>query len=309
MPIEGTLHNVQYLTDVSNQVRNEEYIADLAYPAIPVKKDTDLIAVYGSENLRLEEDRRADATRARVVSHSVSNTSYFLTTRALAHTYTQREIDNADSPISPAVEATENVTDRLMLRREVGAVTEMFTTTTFGTGAALVSTTSWRYNTTTTDPIVAAHSAASSILLRSAHRPNQLVMGFDTYNNVQDHVSVLDRVKYTQTGKITPGLLAALFDVDRLVIGTAVRDTGIEGISSSNSAVWTGGFALFSYVAPQPGLKKVSVGYLLHRGPQPFEVREWYDDPTKAFYVEAETAYVFKTVATVAGYLVSGANV
>src|SRR3990167_4388816 len=131
MPIEGTLHNVQYLTDVSNQVRNEEYIADLAYPAIPVKKDTDLIPIYGSENLRLEEDRRADATRARVVSHSVSNTSYQLTVRALAHTYTQREIDNADSPISPAVEATENVTDKLMLRREVSAAQEMMTTTTF----------------------------------------------------------------------------------------------------------------------------------------------------------------------------------
>ncbi len=37
MPIEGTTHNVQYLTDVSNQVRNEEYIADMVYPAIPVK--------------------------------------------------------------------------------------------------------------------------------------------------------------------------------------------------------------------------------------------------------------------------------
>lgn len=303
---EGVVHHPQLLTDVTNKLRNESYIADMVWPVVGVVKDTDRLAVYTTDSLKVVETVRANKSRAKEATFGVSYTTYYLQEHALSDLVTERDRANCDPAINADIDCVENLTDRLLLGREVAAATMAFTSSTWSTGVSLTSTTSWRYNTTTADPAISAHSATASIQMRSGKRPNQCVMGYQSYAYMRDNVALLDKIKYTQIGSMTPGLIAAIFDVDQLVIGEAVRDNGLEGVSSSNTSVWANG-ALFQYVERNPGLRKVSSGYLLTRTPgQAFGVKQWREEEYDGDRTEVSTSWAFKAVCTAAAYLVMG---
>ena len=303
MSIVGTVHVDTFLTGVSNAFKNKEHVATDVFPAVSVVKETGMIPVYGSENLRLEQTLRDNGSPSRRANWSVSNTSYILSEHALSDSVTDRDRDNYDPPIQAEIDTTEHLTDRILLRREYNCAAVVMTTTTWSTNESLNTATSWTDVTTTADPCENAFSAASSILLRSAQRPNQCVMGYGGYDLLRTHRAILDRIKYTQLGQVTPGLIAALFDVDRLIVGTAIRDAGVEGASSSNTAIWDGTKALFMWVPDSPGLKTPSAGYTLQKGAQPFRTRKWRDEAVEGDIIEASTMFQFKAVATAAGYL------
>ncbi len=304
---DSQVHQSQLLTTVSVKYRNEEYISDAVFPMVQVVKRFDKISVYGRENLRVEETVRQNKSVSRSASFSVSNTAYALERHALHDVVSDEDRDNYDKPLDADVDATENLTDKIWLRKEVSAAELAFTTTTWSSNATLTSTTAWIYNTVTSDPVIAAHSAGSAILLASARMPNQAVIGWETYDSVRNHKSVLDRIKFTQLGQATPGLIASLWDVDELVIGTAIRNAEVEGVGNSNTFIWQNR-ALFHHVAPRPGLRQVSSGYQLVKGPQPFRTKTWREEAIDGDMLEVETFYAFKAVATDAAFLFTGTD-
>ncbi|KKK55651.1 hypothetical protein LCGC14_3072390, partial [marine sediment metagenome] len=81
------------------------------------------------------------------------------------------------------------------------------------------------------------------------------------YKALRNHADILDRIKYTERGIVTKDLLAALFDVDKVVIAEAVRNTAAKGASESTDFIM-GKHALLAYAAPSAGIKRPSAGYI-----------------------------------------------
>ena len=294
----------QLLTNISTRYSNSVYVADTIAPVVGVKKETDTHLVYGYEQFRLPYTRRGNKSEAKSASYAASSSTYNLTYHALRDWVSQRDRDNADAPQNPDMDATRNLTDLIMLRREVDCRNLMFTTTTWAQNSALVSTTSWRYNTTTSgNPAIHAHSAISILLNNSAKRPNVVLIGHPTYLNLLDNANILERLKYVTTGILGKEIIASLMDVDKMVVGEAIQTTTQEGLGNTTGAVWANN-ALFAYVAPAPALNAVSAAYAFTlNGKQPYSVRKYRDDPRDADTIEVETAYQYKAVATLAAYL------
>ena len=294
----------QLLTNVSTRYSNSVYIADTIAPVVGVKKETDSFAVYGWEQFRLPATRRGNKAEAHTASYAASSSTYNLTYHALKDHVSQRDRDNADAPQNPDIDATRNLTDLIMLRREVDCMTLMFTTTSWAQNSALISTTSWRYNTTTSgNPAIHAHSAQSIILTNSGKRPNTVLIGHPTYMNLLDNANILERLKYVTTGILSKEIIASIMDVDKMVVGEAIQTTTQEGLGNTTGAVWAGN-ALFAYVAPAPGTNVVSAAYAFTlNGKQPYSVRKYRDEAKDADAIEVETAYQYRAVATLAAYL------
>jgi hypothetical protein len=66
--------------------------------------------------------------------------------------------------------------------------------------------------------------------------PNKLVLGYVSWSSgLVDHPDLLDRIKHTQTGVVTQGLLAGVLGLDRVIVADSIRNTADEGATVSNS--------------------------------------------------------------------------
>lgn len=144
-------------------------------------------------------------------------------------------------------------------------VTRFFTTTLWGSpeykGAAAASGTDLLYwSTALSTPITDVDHAQIAIQSVTGYKPNVLVIGPYVYSALKNHASILDRIKYTQRGIVTKELLAALFDVDKVLVAEGVKNAAAKGASEDTDFI-AGKHALLAYAAPSPGIKQPTAGY------------------------------------------------
>lgn len=299
MPLKSQLHVNQLLSNVSVQYKNTEYIWDKVFPQVPVMKDTDLYRVY-DRNFRIPETKRAAKGVAREFQFEVSTSSYALEQHALKEYVGVDEIDNYDQG-SLEVDTTENLTDAIYRRIE-DTVATLFTTTNWSLNVSLAATAAWSLNTITSDPVPVVDTAASTIIANSGKTPNFMILPRNGFIAVKNHVSVLDRVKYTSS-ELSESMVAALFSVPELLVPTAVKDTAAEGVAASITNFF-GNMAFLGWKPGSAGLKTPSCGYTFIKNTP--RVRSWFDNERKATAIEVEVTFQPKVVASLTGYLING---
>lgn len=297
MPQKSQLHVNQLLSNVSVKYANSEYIWDKVFPQVPVMKDTDLYRVY-DRNFRVPETKRAPKGVAREFGFDVSTSTYALEQHALKDYVGVDEEENYDQG-SLKVDTTENLTDAIYRRIEL-SVASLFTTTSWSLNVSLAAANAWTANTTVSDPVPIVDTATSTIIANSGKTSNFMILPRDGYIAAKNHVSILDRVKYT-SAEISTAMLAGLFSVSELHVPTAVQDTAAEGVAASISAMW-GDIAFLGWKPASPGLKTPSCGYTFIRSTP--RVRSWVDNERNAEAIEVEIKYQPKVVASLTGYLI-----
>lgn len=301
MPLKSQLHVNQLLSNVSVQYKNQEYLWDKIFPIVNVAKDSDLYRVY-DRNYRIVETARAPKAVANEMGFDFSNSSYMLEQHALKdYVGVDEEINNDQGSLQ--VDATEYLTDAIYRRMEF-MMSELFTKTSWSLSVSLSATTVWSQNTTVSDPIPVWDTAASTIIANSGVTPNFAFTNRTNYVQMKNHVSVLDRVKYTSS-EVGQAMIAALIGVNEFYVSTAIYNTGAEGAVSGTAAGATTFFAnksFMGYKPASPGLRQVSAGYsFLSNQPR---VRTWKDEERNAMAIEVEVKYSPKIVASLTGYLI-----
>ena len=302
MAFGGNLHINKALTNISVKYKNNEYIASKVLKDVPVKKESDLYYVH-VRDFRLPDTLRANKAPSNQVTWGVSTSSYVLNEHALSDVITDRDRRNADSPISPDIEATELLTDKIQLRFEKEIADLLFTTGSWSNNMTGSTATSWKYNTTTSAPIQNVLSATGLIIKNSGTKPNTLVLGWDTFEALKENTNVYDRIKYVERAIVTEDLLAALFDVDKVYVGKAIYDAGAEGVGESIISLW-GGNALLAYFNPKVSLRAVTAALNLRisEAGNPYKVKKWREEKISGDVIEVSTMFAPKAVATSCAY-------
>lgn len=317
--IDAILTNISvaYLQNTNN------FIADKVFPTIPVEKKSNLYFTYTKDDwFRDEAQRRADGTASAGSGYGLTTATYVADVFAFHKDIGDQTRANADNPLNPDMEATQFVTQRLLLRREVQWATDYFTSGVWGTtitGVADASTNPaatetyiWSdYKTTSSyksNPIVDVENAKAYILQTTGYEPNTMVLGYAVFQVLKNHPLLVDRYKYTQAGAIvTEDLLAQLFGVERVLVAKAVVNTAAEGLSGSYSFT-VGNSALLCYTTPNPGLMTPSAGYtFMWTGVSgglgtTVGVSRFRMEELKADRVEGEIAFDNKVVGADLGY-------
>jgi hypothetical protein len=269
-PSYRQIHIDTALTNMSVAYIQQEsaFVADKVFPIVPVQKQSDRYFVYKREDwFRDEAQLRAPATESAGGGYDIDNTpTYFCQKYAYHKDVTEEDRVNADSPLKPDEDAMQFVTQKLLLKREVLWASKYFTAGVWGTeytGVASAPTSGQflQWNDAASTPIEDIDKAQTTIQELTGFKPNVLVLGTWVYKALKNHPSILDRIKYTQRGVVTPELLAMLFDVDKVVIAGAVKNTAAKGATPSYQFI-LGKHALLAYAAPRPGLKTPSAGYI-----------------------------------------------
>jgi len=315
-PNFNSVHIDAILTNISvAYLQNQDnFIADKVFPIVPVDKKSDKFFTYSkSDWFRDEAQRRADSTESAGGGYNLSTDSYSAEVYAFHKDVGDQLLANADAPLNPLREATEFVTRRLMLRKELQFVTDFFGTGVWAedvTGVAGTPTSGqtkqWS-DYTSSDPINDIEAGKSEILGTTGMEANTLVLGYETFRQLKNHPDLVDRIKYTSSQTITSDMLARMFDIDRVLVAKAVKATNNEGAADAFAFAY-GKKALLCHVATAPGLMTPSAGYQFSWTGvsggigSTIGVSSFRMDSLRAERIEAEMAFDNKVIAADLGY-------
>jgi hypothetical protein len=309
MPSKNAVHQDKALENISIAYKPQGLIAAEFLPMVPVKHESDKYFVYAKDNLRIPNTVRADGAESNEVDWALSTASYQVEEHALRRLVTDRQRDNADAAIRVDADATEFLTGQILLDHEKELADLIGTAANWANTTSLTSTFAWSANTTLSNPISFADSASTVILQNSGYKPNDCVLDERTFKAAKEHISIVDRIKYTSPDSVTPQMLARLFNVERLMVASAVSNTGQEGLADSLGFLYTD-MAFFCYNERNPGLMKPSAFYSFHKNGMGIDgglvsVSRFREEKRKGDFVEVSRMWVHKPVATDCAYLIA----
>lgn len=258
--------SVAYMQDASN------FIADKVFPVIGVQKQSDTYFIYNRDDFfRDEADVRAKGTESAGGDYDVEQAPpYFAKKWAFHMDVTEEDRVNADNPLQPNQDATEFVSQKLLLRRENLWAQTYFRDGVWGTEVTSVDTAPTgdqilQFDNHASDPIGVITRENTRMAERTGYKANTLVLSPYVMNALRNHPDILDRIKYTQKGIVTMDLLATLFEVEHVYVPWAVQSGNKKGEANANNPTAMnfimGKHMLLMYVEKNPGLKKPTAGY------------------------------------------------
>ena len=300
------------------------FVSDRIFPRVPVMKQSDLYIVYphGDWN-RDEMKKRAPSTETAGGGYNIEMQPYYCPVWGVHRDVDDQLRANADEPINVDREATMWVTQKGLIRREVEFATKYFTpgawtnyvqgvgTGTPGAGEFL------QWNDAASEPVKDIKRWRDQFLLRNGVAANVLLLGHETYTALTENDAIIDRIKYGQTpgapAMVTRQALAALFEIDRIEVMSAIVNTAPEGVPHSNAFIGNSKGALLVHAAPTPGLMTPSAGYSFvwagyaGAGEYGQRVSSFRMDPIRSDRFELELAFTHEKVADDLGLFIEDA--
>jgi len=298
------------LTNISLAYRNESYIAEQILPVVPVVKDTAQIATYGMDNLRIEESLRAQGSGANEVNHTLTlGAHYILQDHALKEFVTKEEEDNADKPITPRIDAVENLTDRMLVIKERELAIAMADTGTITQNVTLSGTDQWS-DFTNSDPFDDIKAAMETVRTGSGMLPNTFVMSYAVMMTLIVHPDLIARlpnVTVVSSDGVIQALKLAFPNIKNIFVGSAQYNSGLEGGTSALADIWGKHFWVM-YVSDKPRLKSRSFGFTYQAPGQNRQVKVLaYDEDREGRFVRINDKYDQKLVDNKCAYLIKNA--
>ena len=322
--------SVAFLQNAAN------FIATRVFPNIPVQKRSDKYftfprGIFNRNGMR----KRAPGTESAGSGWAVTTDDYSADVFALHHDVSDQIRANADEPLNLDREATAFLTQQAAISREKDFVTNFFTdsapggTWTFmadgvasgATAAASFDPTNdsnndvLQWNDAASNPIEDVALGKQYILQKTGFEANKLVMGFPVWTQLKNHPDVIDRIKYSggvgpsRPAIVTAEAVAALFEVDEVLVMKAIENTSDETAAGTETNSFIGGkHALLCYAAPSPGLMTPSAGYtfswagFLGAGPEGNRIKRFRMEALASDRVEIEMAFAMKRVSEDLGF-------
>jgi len=218
---------------------------------------------------------------------------------------------NQDAPFDMDRDGTLLVTQLQMIRRERAFAADFMAGSVWGTTVqGTVNFVKWS-DYGGSDPLTDLRNALRTVQLNTGRRPNKIVMGQIVWDRLVDHPDLIDRIKGGATSQnpaiAQPQLLAALLNLDEVLIGQASYDSAVEGGTFSGAMILDDDL-LMLYTPRNPGLLIPAAGYtfvwesMVNGRQAPQFIRKVRLEREKADVVEAHAYWDQVATETQSGY-------
>ena len=308
------LHVDQPLTNLAIDFVNGGFVANDLFPVFPVDKESDKYYLFTRrEAFQASRALRAPNAPAAVKEWSLTTGSFACDEYALAGYIGDRERGNADAIIDLDGKTTLDLMQDLLLGQEIRVATIVTDTAVLTQNTTLSGGNQW--GTDTSDPLGAVRTGRAAIHAATGKNPTIMVVGRQVHDQLVDHPDLVERIKHSQLGVVTPQLMAQLFEVDQYRVAEAIKDTANEGQSSATLSYAFGKNCVLAYVDPSPGPRTLSLGWTFSKrramgaGGQPSSilVKRFRNEPAAADVIEASQIVVERLVSLNCGYLIKDA--
>lgn len=287
----------------------EMFISDRVFQILPVVKQSDKYFTIPRGNwYRDEMKKRAPGALSQERTHTVSTDSYVADVWALHENLADETLQNYDSPLQAEREMTEGLTLAGMIRKEVAWAADFFTTSVWtsdltGVNSGPTGDQFLQWDDDASTPIEDLRWGMRRVHERTGYRPNVLTLGREVFDQLLDHPDIVGRLDRGQTrgpAIVQRDSLAALLELDEVLVMDSVRNTATEGATDSFSFIG-GKSALLSYRPPSPGLYVPAAGYTFSWtgfvGAGGLQIRRVRDDKRQSLMIELQMAWDQKQVS------------
>lgn len=313
VPGRADVHVDRPLTNISIAFRQSEdsYIADRVFPAVPVSKQTDIFfTIPRGAFLRDQMEKKAPGAAPAMANFNYGQDTYRCDIWALGTGVADEIRANYDSPLDADTEMTVFLTQQGLIRKERLFASTFFTSSVWttdqtGVAAAPGANQFLQWNDAASTPVEDIRSAKRRVHQRTGFRPNKLVLGREVYDQLIDHPDIVARIDRGQTSGTAVVLrqnLAALFELDEILVMDAIYNAAAEGLADNFQFIG-GKNALLVYVPPAPGLQTPTGGYtfswtgLLGGGALGMNMRRIRDEKKQVDELIAQMAFDQKLIA------------
>lgn len=274
-PTLQAVHVNTALTQIATAYMQEDdaYIADKVFPPVPVQHRSDVYYKYRKGDFfRDEYQIRADATESAGSGWNMDQSAPYAAQEWALHKDIGPQVRaNADPAVDLDVAATKWLMQKGKIRRDRIFASNFMKTGVWGTditgtsgGTPGSSTPAFWNDDAGGDPFTDIAAGQTTMLQNTGYLPNKLTLAWPVYQALRKHPLIIDRIKYTSqpdAKRVTPQMLAAMFDIDQVLVSKAVYNSAQEGATDSFSFI-VGKHALLSYAPDAPGLMEPSAGYI-----------------------------------------------
>ena len=278
-PGPGDVHVNRPLTNIAIAYMQSamNFVADRAFPMVDVDKQTDnYFTIPRGEFWRDEFRVRRPGTESAAATYKVGTETYSCEVRALHHDVSDQTRANTDDPLDADRQAVDLVTQKGLIRKERNWATEYFVTNVWdfeGAGAATrhasldfshaTNNTVIYWDSMNSTPVVDVRLMKQYVQEATGFEPNVAVISKQVYNVLIDHDDIigrLDRGQTTGPAMANRDSLAAIFEVDEVLVMNGVFNNADEG-ATDNFDFIGGKHMLLLYRPPTPGIYIPSAGY------------------------------------------------
>jgi len=260
------------LQNVSIAYRNKDYIGDRIFPILDGADPKAKVYKYRKGAwFRDEAGIRAPGARARRGGWVITPVSISTNEYAFAKEVTDEDRRFArlksTPPLQPDTDAVEFCSDKIALNKERRV-------------AALIKDSTWMDGNATGADAEGGWAAGGSntfladittgrktIQLNTGFDPNVLMIDYQTFLSLKEESTILDKIKHTQRAVFGADLLAALLELEEVLVGRAIYSTAEEtaaGDDFTGTRIWEvtadKGMGFLFYRAPKLGLKVATAG-------------------------------------------------
>jgi hypothetical protein len=292
------------LTQIARGYQNADLVGDKLFPFVTVEKEAGKIPVFSKEAFKIYFTERAiRANSNRISPEGRSVVDFVLEEHDLEYPIDYREAQ--EDVFRLEEHGTNVVTEAIRLRHEKMCADLAQNPVNYPTGnkITLAGTSQWT-DYSNSDPISDIDNAKEAIRGKIGRYPNVILLGAATYKTLRNHPKLLERIKYSQRGIVTPELMAEIFDVPNVFIGRAVYADNAGNFSD----VW-GDNAILAWVplGGEPTQFRPSFGYSLRKRNMP-EVDRRVENGGKLTIIRSTDIFTVKIVGSEAGYLIQDTN-
>lgn len=309
-PTPSDVHIDQPLTNMSIAYMQTagSFVATRMHPVITVPKQTNKYFTFNKADFfRDEAKKRAPGTESVGGGYRISTDSYTCDVWALHKDIDRQTMSNYDNPLDPRRNATNWLTQQMLIRMEVQYATDFFTGSVWATNKS----NAFVWNDAASDPRADISTAKRTIKVNTGMSANKLALGYDVFEALKRHPNVRDQFKYVSSASITREMIAQMFELEEVLVLEAVKATSLEGAATETFDFISGSRnALLAYVPSAPAIEMPAAGYtFMWNSPDgPTEglgatgVSTWYSDDRKSWRVEIESAFDNKVTGSDLGY-------
>lgn len=301
--IQGQVDPILTTFATGYQPMSAKMIARRVAPRIPTNTNSGTLFSFGKEGFMIYDTERALRANAKKIEFAIGKDTYRTAEHVLESSLDYEEIKDAQKYGAANVLKLEQravmlVQNALETELEKLLSDIMFSATYYATGnkETLSGTDQWS-DYTNSDPITQVKDGKSAARDDMGIEPNTLVLGYTSWKYLRDHPLIIERVKYSQLAILTPQLVAQVFDLDNIIVGSAryASDAG------TFVDLWTDNAALI-YMPAQSELVEGTTPHTVVIEERGYPLVKTYPQKKVRDY-ETTRKYVIKNISTSNGYL------
>jgi hypothetical protein len=290
------------LTTVVQGYKNQEFVGGTLFPSVPVNVSGGKIIEFGKEHFLAYNTQRSPGGDVKRITFGYQGKPFALENHALDASVPREHMRDASQVpgINLGTRAVNLTMRVLTLSLELEQASLATDATLYGVNNKITLSGTDKFSDDASDIFGTFDDAKEAVRSACGMYPNVALFGPKAFKATKRHAKVVDRFKYTSKESITADMLAAQLDLNKVVVGQAVKASDAGAMSD----VW-GNFIVLAYVPAQASqMEEPSYGYTYTLEGHPMVEQPRYDGTARSWLygMSYERAPVLSGIAS--GFLI-----